>query len=45
MQDYDEAPYLELDDYKAPRGIKPIFLPMKDGNQITINLLENFSRR
>ena len=36
MQDYDEAPYLELEKYKAPRGIKPIFVNMPDGKKLRL---------
>ena len=31
---YQEAPYLELDDYKAPKGIKSYFVNMDDGIKI-----------
>ena len=33
---YHEAPYLELDDYKAPKGIKSYFVNMDDGIKIRI---------
>ena len=36
MQDYEEAPYLELDDYKAPKGIRSIFVKMPDGKKIRL---------
>ena len=31
MEDYEEAPYLELDNYKAPKGTNSVFIPMYDG--------------
>ena len=33
---YQEAPYLELDDYRAPKGIKSYFVNMDDGIKIRI---------
>ena len=36
MIDYQEAPYLELDDYKAPKGIKCVFIPMVDNKKIRL---------
>ena len=36
MQDYDEAPYLELEEYKAPKGIKSIFVNMPDGKKLRL---------
>ncbi len=33
---YQEAPYLELDDYKAPKGIKSYFVNMDDGINIRV---------
>ncbi len=33
---YIQAPYLELDDYKAPEGIHSYFVPMDDGIKIRI---------
>ena len=33
---YQEAPYLELDDYKAPKGIKSYFVNMDDGIKIRV---------
>ena len=36
MIEYQKAPYLELDHYKAPQGIKAIFIPMKDGKKIRL---------
>ena len=32
---YQKAPYLELDDYKAPDGIQSYFVNMNDGIKIT----------
>ena len=36
MQDYEKAPYLELDNYKAPIGIKSNYMTMKDGRKIRL---------
>ena len=33
---YLEAPYLELDDYQAPDGIKSYFVNMDDGIKIRV---------
>jgi len=49
MTDYKKAPYLELNEYKAPKGINPIFIPMKDGKKIRLiywksNSLKNENR-
>ena len=33
---YQKAPYLELDDYKAPEGIKSYFVNMDDGIKIRV---------
>ena len=33
---YQKAPYLELDDYKAPKGINSYFVPMDDGVRIRV---------
>ena len=33
---YKEAPYLELDDYKAPNGIESYFVNMNDGIKIRV---------
>lgn len=33
---YQKAPYLELDDYKAPEGIKSYFINMDDGLKIRV---------
>ena len=36
MLDYRKAPYLELKNYKAPKGVKAIFIPMQDGKKIRL---------
>ena len=36
MQDHEKAPYLELDNYKAPIGIKSNYIKMKDGKRIRL---------
>ena len=36
MTDYKEATYLELENYKAPKGIKCFFIPMKDNKKIRL---------
>ncbi len=36
MLDYELAPYLELDDYKAPEGIESYFIPMEDRKKIRL---------
>ena len=41
MEEYEflnfrKAPYLELDDYKAPKGIKSYFVPMDDGIRLRV---------
>ena len=33
---FQEAPYLELDNYKAPKGINSYFVPMNDGIKIRV---------
>ena len=43
MIDYEEAPYLELDNYKAPKGIKCIFIPMDDNKKIRLAYWQNSS--
>tara|TARA_B100001540_G_scaffold228736_1_gene202889 strand:+ start:528 stop:1490 length:963 start_codon:yes stop_codon:yes gene_type:complete len=43
MIDYQEAPYLELDNYKAPKGIKCIFIPMDDNKKIRLAYWQNSS--
>ena len=42
MLDYQEAPYLELESYKAPKGKKAIYMPMKDGKRIRLMYWKNF---
>ena len=34
MINYETAPYIELKDYKAPKGVSSIYIPMKDGKKI-----------
>ena len=50
---FEKAPYLELDDYKAPKGINSYFVPMDDGirlkgqfyyNKVIMNLLKNIMK-
>ena len=41
MTEYQTAPFLELDNYKAPNGIKTIYLPMIDGKKIRIAYWHN----
>ncbi len=36
MQDHKKAPYLELDNYKAPIGINSNYIKMKDGKRIRL---------
>ncbi len=36
MEDYEEAPYLELDHYKAPKGVNSIFIPMHDMKKLRL---------
>ena len=38
MKDYQIATYLELKDYKAPKNLNCIFLPMQDGKKIRLIL-------
>lgn len=33
---FQQAPYLELDDYKAPKGINSYFVPMNDGIRLRV---------
>ena len=33
---FEKAPYLELDDYKAPEGINSYFVPMDDGVRLRV---------
>ena len=41
MIEYQTAPFLELDNYKTPKGIKTIYLPMIDGKKIRIAYWHN----
>ena len=34
--EFETAPYIELDDYKAPKNIKSIFVPMKDNIKLRL---------
>ena len=36
MEDYEEAPYLELDNYKAPNGANSVFIPMHDNKKLRL---------
>ena len=36
MNDYEEAPYLELDYYKAPKGVNSVFIPMNDKKKLRL---------
>jgi len=36
LSNYESAPYLELDDYKAPKGINSYFVKMDDGIKIRV---------
>ena len=40
---YQEAPYLELDNYKAPKGFKCIFIPMDNNKKIRLAYWQNSS--
>ena len=40
MLDYQKAPYLELNEYKAPKGIQCIFFPMPDKKKDQVSILE-----
>ena len=39
--EFETAPYLELNDYKAPKGVKSIFIPMKDGIKLRLIYWKN----
>ena len=39
---YVKAPYLELDNYKAPKGIKSYFVCMDDGIKLRVCHWNNF---
>jgi len=43
MQDHKKAPYLELDNYKAPIGINSNYIKMKDGKRIRLILWKLFN--
>lgn len=43
MQDYQKAPYLELENYKPPKGLNPIYIPMKDGKKIRLFFWNNIA--
>jgi len=45
MLDYQIAPYLELDEYKAPKGIKSIYVPMKDQKRIRLLYWNNLTSK
>ena len=36
MLEFEKAPYLELENYKAPKGINCIFIPMPDGKKLRL---------
>ena len=36
MEDYEEAPYLELDNYKAPDGANSVFIRMHDDKKLRL---------
>ena len=36
MLEIETAPFLELEDYKPPEGIKCIYLKMEDGKRIRL---------
>ena len=41
MQKFKEAPYLELENYKAPKGANFIFIPMRDNKKIRLAYWKN----
>jgi len=41
MLDYQKAPYIELENYKAPEGINCIFVPMRDNKKIRLAFWKN----
>ncbi len=45
MLEYQKAPYLELNNYKAPKGISSIFVSMEDGKRIRLAFWKNPSER
>ena len=36
MEDFEEAPYLELDYYKPPEGVNSVFIPMHDKRKLRL---------
>ena len=36
IKNFEKAPYLELENYKAPAGIKSIYIEMDDGIKIRV---------
>ena len=44
MTNYQTAPFLELNDYKAPEGVKSIYIPMKDRIKIRVLFWKSFSK-
>tara|TARA_B100001540_G_scaffold56363_1_gene50949 strand:+ start:3867 stop:4868 length:1002 start_codon:yes stop_codon:yes gene_type:complete len=36
MLDFQKAPYIELEHYKAPKGLESYFIPMEDGKKIRL---------
>ena len=36
MLEFEKAPYLELENYKAPKGINSIFIPMPDCKKVRL---------
>ncbi len=45
MFDYEKAPYLELNDYPAPNGIKSFFVPMSDNKKIRLAYWKHLSKK
>ena len=41
---YDNAPYIELDNYKAPKGINSYFVSMDDGVKVRVCHWRNNSK-
>lgn len=44
MIDYKKAPYIELEDYKAPKGINSNYIIMPDGKKIRLIYWRNLSK-
>ena len=42
MKEYKSAPYIELEDYKAPKGINSVFIPMNDNKKLRLIYWINF---